>query len=59
MISGMGNGSLYFWEKETCVKAISGHQGSVSSICRRKDMDSFISGDKLGNIIIWNDKFQK
>lgn len=42
-----------------CVKAISGHQGSVSAICSRKDMKSFVSGDKSGNIILWNEKFQK
>lgn len=59
MISGMGNGSLYFWENEVCVKSISGHQGSVSAICARKDTKSLVSGDKAGNIILWNDKFQK
>ena len=59
MISGMGNGSIYFWENEICVKSVSGHQGSVSAICPRKDMKSFVSGDKAGNIIVWNEKFQK
>jgi len=54
MISGMGNGSLYFWENETCVKAVSGHTGSVSAICKRKDVNSFISGDKTGKIIVWD-----
>lgn len=54
MISGMGNGSLYFWENETCVKAVSGHTGSVSAICKRKDANSFISGDKTGKIIVWD-----
>lgn len=38
---------------------MTGHKGSVSAICGRKDVDSFISGDNLGNIIMWNDKFQK
>ena len=57
MLSGMGNGSIYFWEKENCVKALSGHSGSVSSICARKDKSSFVSGDRSGNIIIWNEKF--
>lgn len=55
----MGNGSIYFWQNQTCVKAISGHNGSVSSLCLRKDKKSFISGDKTGNIIIWNSDFTK
>lgn len=54
MLSGMGNGSIYFWEKDTCVKALCGHNGSVSAICARKDMKSFVSGDRTGTIIIWN-----
>jgi WD40 repeat protein len=57
MLAGMGNGSIYLWEKENCVKALSGHSGSVSSICARKDKSSFVSGDRSGNIIIWNEKF--
>lgn len=59
MISGMGNGSLYFWENETCVKAVLGHSGSVSSICKRKDVNSFVSGDRTGKIIVWSEKFTK
>ncbi len=59
MLSGMGNGSIYFWEKETCVKAVAGHTGSVSAICARKDQASFISGDRSGTVIIWGENFQK
>lgn len=55
----MGNGSIYFWEDEKCVKAVSGHSGSVSALASRKDVKSFVSGDKSGKIIIWNDKLQK
>ena len=54
MIAGMGNGSIYFWERGKCIKAVMGHTGSVSSLCKRSDMNSFISGDKTGKIIIWN-----
>jgi hypothetical protein len=57
MLTGMGNGSVYFWEKDKCIKAVVGHSGSVSSICARTDVKSFISGDKSGKIIVWNDKF--
>lgn len=59
ILSGMGNGSVYFWENEKCVKAVCGHSGSVSALAERKDCKSFVSGDKTGKIIIWNDKFQK
>lgn len=59
MIAGMGNGSIYFWEKDKCVKAVVGHNGSVSAICARTDCASFISGDKAGKVILWNDKFEK
>lgn len=53
----MGNGSIYFWEKDKCIKAIVGHSGSVSAICSRTDMkQAFISGDKTGKIIVWNAK---
>ena len=54
MAVGMGNGSVYFWEKDQCVKAVSGHTGSVSALCARKDCKSFISGDKSGKVILWN-----
>lgn len=57
MLTGMGNGSVYFWEKDKCIKAVVGHSGSVSAICKRNDVKSFISGDKSGKIIVWNDKF--
>ncbi len=57
MITGMGNGCIYFWEEEVCVKSIAGHHGSVSAICEQKGKKSFISGDKSGYIIIWNEKF--
>lgn len=57
MLTGMGNGSIYFWEKDKCIKAIVGHSGSVSAICSRTDMkQAFISGDKAGKIIVWNSK---
>ena len=36
-----------------------GHVGSVSSICKRSDVKSFISGDKSGKVISWNEKFEK
>jgi WD40 repeat protein len=59
MLTGMGNGSVYFWEKEKCIKAVVGHVGSVSAICPQKKVKSFISGDKTGKIIVWNEKFEK
>jgi len=57
MLSGMGNGSIYFWEKDKCFKAVVGHSGSVSALCARSDINSFISGDKTGKIIVWTDQF--
>ena len=57
MVSGMGNGCIYFWERGKCVKVLTGHTGSVSSICKRSDINSFISGDKEGKIIFWNKNF--
>lgn len=59
MVAGMGNGSIYFWEKGKCIKAIVGHTGSVSAICKRNDLNSFISGDKTGKIIFWGENFSK
>lgn len=59
IIAGMGNGSIYFWEKGKCVKALVGHTGSVSALCKRNDANSFISGDKSGKIIVWSDNFTK
>ena len=59
MVAGMGNGSIYFWEKVKVVKAVVGHSGSLSCICGRTDINSFISGDKSGKIIFWNEKFEK
>ena len=59
MLTGMGNGSVYFWDKDHCVKAVVGHTGSVSSICARSDCESFISGDKSGKSIIWDAHFKK
>lgn len=55
----MGNGSVYFWEDEICVRAVCGHTGSVSALAVRKDCKSFISGDKSGLIIIWNAQLKK
>jgi hypothetical protein len=31
----------------------------VSALCTRSNVNSFISGDKTGKIIIWNDKFEQ
>jgi len=59
IIAGMGNGSIYFWERGKCVKALVGHTGSVSALCKRSDTNSFISGDKSGKIIFWSDTFTK
>ena len=59
MLTGMGNGSVYFWDKDHCVKAVVGHSGSVSTICARTDCHSFISGDKSGKVIIWDAQFKK
>jgi WD40 repeat protein len=59
MVAGMGNGSIYFWERGKCIKAIVGHSGSVSAICKRNDKNSFVSGDKTGKIIFWADTFIK
>ena len=59
MLSGMGNGSIYFWNEEKCVRAVCGHTGSVSALAARKDARSFISGDKSGLIIIWNNQLKK
>jgi WD40 repeat protein len=59
IIAGMGNGSIYFWDKGKCVKALVGHTGSVSAICKRSDGNSFVSGDKTGKIIFWTDAFEK
>lgn len=59
MIAGMGNGSIYFWERGKCIKAIVGHTGSVSALCKQSKGNSFISGDKTGKIITWNDQFSK
>ncbi len=59
MVAGMGNGSIYFWQKGRCVKALVGHTGSVSVITKRTDCNSFISGDKTGKIIFWSDTFTK
>jgi hypothetical protein len=56
----MGNGSIYFWNKEqTVVKSVCGHTGSVSALCNRRigKKNTFISGDKSGKIILWNEKF--
>ena len=39
------------------MKVLTGHTGSVSSICKRSDINSFISGDKEGKIIFWNKNF--
>ena len=36
------------------MKVMTGHTGSVSSLCRRSDINSFISGDKEGRIIFWD-----
>ena len=46
MVSGMANGCIYFWERGKCVKVLTGHTGSVSSLCQRSDINSFVSGDK-------------
>lgn len=59
MLSGMGNGSVYFWENGKCCKAVCGHSKSVCAIAERKDCRSFVSGDKNGKIIVWDEKFQK
>ena len=59
MLSGMANGCIYFWERGKCVKVLTGHNGSVSSLCKRSDMNSFISGDKEGKIIFWDKNFAK
>ena len=59
MLSGMANGSVYFWESGECVKAVPGHSGSVSAIPKRQDISSFVSGHKTGKIIIWNPEFKK
>ena len=59
MLSGMGNGSVYFWEDEKCVRAVCGHTGSVSSLAVRKDCKSFVSGDKSGLVIVWNAQLKK
>ena len=59
MLSGMGNGSIYFWNEEKCVRAVCGHTGSVSALAARKDAKSFISGDKSGLIIVWNNQLKK
>lgn len=57
----MGNGSIYFWDKEICTKSISGHLGSVSALCLRKNgpKQSFVSGDKCGKIIVWSEAFEQ
>ena len=57
MVSGMSSGCIYFWERGKCVKVLTGHTGSVSSLCRRSDINSFISGDKEGKIILWGKNF--
>jgi len=35
MLSGMANGSIYFWDNQKCVKALCGHSGSVSALAKR------------------------
>lgn len=51
----MTNGSIYFWDGDKCIKAVSGHTGSVSALCAtgNKDKQTFVSGDKTGKIIVW------
>jgi hypothetical protein len=60
MLSGMTNGSIYFWEDGKCVKAVTGHSGSVSALGLLKikgEINTFISGDKTGKIIVWSETF--
>ena len=59
--TGMANGSIYIWNERNCVKALSEHTSPVFAIKNRSDKNkgkkSLISGDKKGNIILWNNKF--
>lgn len=59
----MANGSIYIWNERNCIKALSEHTSPVFAVKNRSDKNkgnsnkSLISGDKKGNIILWNDKF--
>ena len=61
-VSGMSNGAIYIWEGQMCVRSLSGHHSPVYSVRNRSDKKrgklSLVSGDKDGNIIVWNEKFE-
>lgn len=58
MISSMSSGLLAQWKGNFVSKVYKEHTKSVGALCERSD-GGIISGDALGNIIIWSANMSK
>jgi WD40 repeat protein len=57
VLSGMVNSAIYVWEKDTCVRTLTGHKAVVTALCAGKEKGAgFFSGDKNGVVIMWSAK---
>ena len=58
IITSMNNGVLAYWKGHFCSRVYKEHTKAVGALCERVD-GGIISGDILGNIILWSANMSK